>query len=162
MPPLDLSDRLGDDWERTESALFGEFDVYNYLATVLEDEAAAALAASGWGVGWLGLYTAEGEEDTTDDDRIVAYVSLEFDTRADFTEFITVYSAVIDRLGGASVTRAPDGASACWNGVIEHAYVGLNPARNRVDIVMATDDESLELAASEPLSSAAVGACPGW
>ena len=162
MPPLDLSDRLGDDWERTESAIFGEFDVYNYLATVLDDEAIAGFAAAGWGVGWLSIYTDAGDEATADDDHIVVYVSLEFDTGNDFDEFIGVYGGVIDKLGGPSVTRAADGSAACWVGDLEHAYVGVNPSRKRVDIVMATDDESLKLAASEPLSSGSLGTCPGW
>jgi hypothetical protein len=162
MPPLDLRDRLGGDWERTESAIFGEFDVYNYLATVLEDEAIAGFAAAGWGVGWLGIYTDSGDNATTDDDRIITYVSLEFDTANDFDEFAGVYGGVIEKLGGASVTRAADGSAACWTGAIEHAYVGVNPSRKRVDIVMATDDESLKLAAAEPLSSGSLGKCPGW
>ena len=162
MPPLDLRDRLGDGWERATSGIFGEFDVYNYVATVLDDEAAGASAASGWGVGWIGLYTSEGEEDVADDDSTVVYVSLEFDNAAEFNEFAVIYGAVIEKLGGASVTRAPDGSAACWNGAVERAYVGVNPARNRIDIVMATDDASLKLAASDPLSSASTGKCPGW
>jgi hypothetical protein len=159
MPPLDLTDRLGDGWERLDSAIFGEFDVYNYLTTVLEDDTIAAQAAAGWGVGWLGIYSFKGEEGTTDD-RSVVHVALEFDSDSDFQEFVAAYNGVIAKLGGPA-GQISDNAAVCWTGALEHAHVAANSSRRRVDILMTTDDESLKAASSGPLSSGAHVACAG-
>ncbi len=158
MPPFDLRDRKGDDWERVESAIFGEFDVYNYVATVLEDEDVAALAAAGWGVGWLNLYSAEGAE-PDGEERVMAHVSLEFDTPPDFTEFLNVYNRVIDRLSGRSAARGLD--NACWTDALGSAHVSWSEKQRRVDIVLATDSADLATAVGGPISSTNAASCPG-
>jgi hypothetical protein len=162
MPPVDLTDSLDGDWERVESAIFGEFDLYNYIATVLDNEDVGRVAASGWGAGWLNLYRPESSDDATEAERAVVHVSLEFDNPFEFGEFLGIYNGVIDLLGGASVTRAPEGNTACWNGALEHAFVGWNDRRGQIDILMATDDATLKQAVSSSLATGVVGSCPGW
>jgi hypothetical protein len=159
--PLDLRNRMGGEWKRTESVIFGEFDLYNYLATVLEDEGVALDAAEGWGVGWLGIYTEDGDTDGPAPASVVT-VSLEFDTRSDFDEFKRSYEAVTEKLGGSSVTRSEDGDIVCWQGELEHALVVFYDTSIRADLLMATDEESLRKAASGPLSSGETVSCPGW
>ncbi len=162
MKPIDISPRLGDDWEQLESAIFGEFDVYNYLVSILHDEAAASMGAAGWGVGWISIYGHRPKDDADEEQAALVHVALEFDTDSDFTEFILVYQALIRELTGRNASSARDGKAVCWTGDLEHAYVTWSETQRRIDIVMATDDDSLRRAASDSLSTTSLGTCPGW
>jgi hypothetical protein len=75
----DLSDSLGSDWKQLDDSMFGEFDVYNYVLTSLEEreedaERAATYAADGWGGGRIAIYS------TDDPSRVLIHLKLEWDT----------------------------------------------------------------------------------
>ena len=81
----DVADALGEDWEEVYSDVMGEFLLRTYLET-RATEAAAALAAAGWGGDKYALLRGPGDEH--------ALVSLlEWDTGRDAREFLNAMTS---------------------------------------------------------------------
>ena len=157
MAPINLSKRLGKGWER-EGGVFGEFDVYNYLLTVLEDEPLAALGSGGWGVGWGWLYSREAKEG--EEAPVLLHIALEFDSELESAEFGATYRAAIQKLAGGQERVSASGNTACWTGVPELGYHYVDAARARHDIILSTDADALTTAISDSLSTAGNEPCP--
>lgn len=159
--PINLEDRLGDGWKRLDSSIMGEFDVYNYLATVLDDEFSAALAAEGWGVGWISTY-AYGTDDTDIDiksQKVLVHIALEWDSLQDLGEFAFVYGALIGKLT-SDYTVDEEKGPLCWKGDPEYGYIGWDENSRRIDIVITNDESARDAATSDFLSGQVRRPCP--
>jgi hypothetical protein len=157
MPAIDLTGRLGSGWERLERSIFGEFDVYNYILTITNQEAEAAAAAAGWGVGWINVYAEKPREGEERD--VVVHISLEFDTPEDFGEFGLVYGQVIDVLAPGRATVGEGGKPTCWEADKEYGYVTWDERLKRFDIVIATTAEARDVATAGSLTVVTNGPC---
>lgn len=145
-PPDTLVDALGDGWKRLDLSIFGEFDVYNYLATLLQDERLAAVAASGWGSGWIAVYTADAGGAGADP-QVLVHLRLDFDSTDDLAQFMFAYGNVVQKVSdGKWEIAGPDGP-ARWRGDGEFGYVTWDGVRNQVDIVITSDEDTREAAA---------------
>lgn len=158
MPPIELSDRMGKNWERLQRSIFGEFDVYNYVLTITNDPAEAEAAAAGWGVGWINTYAEKPKEG--DERDVVVHLSLEFDTPEDFGEFGLIYGHVIDVLAPGAATFGEGGKPTCWQVEREFGYFTWDDAKKRFDIVIATSADARDAATSGSLSAVTNGPCP--
>lgn len=86
----DLSDDLGEGWRQEMDTVFGEFDVYNWLRSTLENEFQASSAATGWGGGRIAVYTNE-----LDRDSALLHIALLWDNRQEAREFYFSFSDAI-------------------------------------------------------------------
>lgn len=163
--PVRLEERLGGDWQESAIGIFGEFDVYNYLATVLESQpgsdpelqqALAAGAAEGWGVGWMGVY-AQGDSGDQD---VLVHIALEWDTDEDFAEFMVVYGAVVELVSGGSPNVVGDDGPACWATEREFGYLAWDEDNRRTDIIVTTNERARQDATSDFLSGRVKRSCP--
>lgn len=156
MEPIDLSDRLGDGWELWDGSIFGEFDVYNYLLTILEDDAAAMQAAAGWGVGWLRTYRQSLDDG---EGALLIHLALEFDSDQDFTEFGETYGRVIEAIA-PDARYADDLRPVCWELPGEFGYFSFGDSLKRFDLVIATTEQARDAATDSALSSDLTRTCP--
>ena len=154
----DLSDDLGKRWERLGDDVFGEFDVYNYLLTLLGDEGVASAAAAGWGGGRIATYSREDYSD-----RVLVHIVLTWDTPTDATEFLTEYLNSVKAANGQQ-DLWDRSASAyglfSWDDEDEHIYAGLE--KRALTIVIAADrgDRDAALAAMNLPSPGATPTSP--
>jgi hypothetical protein len=158
MDRIELTDQLPDDWELWDAAIFGEFDVYNYLATILEDEEAAAAAAAGWGVGWGTAYRGPETDGTPRD--VLVHIALEFDTDEDFDEFGRVYGRVLERVAPGALRVGEGLRPVCWDLPGEFGYFSFGDENKYFDIVIATTAQARDAATAEQLSSDITVSCP--
>jgi hypothetical protein len=151
----DLSDDLGKRWKQLDDDVFGEFDVYNYLLTLLGDESVASAAAAGWGGGRMAVYSREDYSD-----RVLVHIVLTWDTPADATEFLTEYLKSVEAANGQQ-DLWDRSASAyglfTWDDEDEHIYAGLE--KGALTIVIAADREDRD-AALAAMSLPSPGATP--
>ncbi len=144
-----LEKRLGDGWERLDVVPFGEFDVYNYLASVLEDEIWAANAAAGWGSGWMSVYSAA-QDDTALDPDVLLHIRLGWDTEADYWEFVFAYGAAIDIIADGRWHLDDAARKLRWQGDGEYGLISWNNALNRVDVYISPNEATREMAVTRP------------
>jgi hypothetical protein len=158
MAPVQLDDRLGDDWERVEGAMFGEFDVYNYLLTMLGDEGLAAVAAEGWGTGWISIYETDPSAEEQD---VIVHLALEWDTREDWIDFSGVYDQLVLTVAkpGTLTGSAPDDGPLCWQSDDGYGFFSWDEHLRRNDIVLATTREAIDAAVNGNLSTSAPLGC---
>ncbi|MBI1886118.1 MAG: hypothetical protein HYS09_07400 [Chloroflexi bacterium] len=137
----DLSLRLGGRWAQLQDVTFGEFDVYNYLLTLLGDRARARRAAAGWGAGRMALYRkhAEGRQ------QVVVHLSLNWDTDRDFREYLSGQRAVIRDVSGSRVW-SDQGHALRWRGDGEQGYIRWDAGQRQVDVLIALERGPLERA----------------
>jgi predicted Zn-dependent protease len=157
MTPIDLANRLGKGWTKQTLSLFGEFDLYNYLFSVLGDEQVATQAAAGWGTGWIGVY-ARNTSDKTSNGDVLVHIALDWDTERDVREFGAAYGALINKIAPG---QGAGGGATCWSLPGEYGYFSWDAATHRTDIVIANNEGALKTAASSPLSTPWLP-CPGW
>ena len=140
--PASILESLDEDWEQMEVSLFGEFDVYNYLASTIEDEAVAGIAAAGWGAGWIGVYVdQEGASEAPD---VLIHLQLDWDTSADYLEFLIAYGALVEVVSGGNWQDGGENGPLRWQGDGEYGSVTWNDDLLRVDIVIASDRDARE------------------
>ena len=149
MVTVDLSRQLGRDWEKLDLSTFGEFDVYNYLLTILgeDKEGAAAGAASGWGSGWISVYGVERVASIEAQD-VLVHIALEWDSRADLLDFTTVYESVVEKVSNGNWQAQGDDGPIRWQGEAEYGYVAWDEKRKQVHVIIATDEEAVDAAAA--------------
>jgi len=138
----DLSDDLGKGWEQLDDDVFGEFDVYNYLLTILGDEGIASDAAAGWGGGRITLYS---DKDFTD--RVLVHIVLTWDTPVDALQFFEAYLDSLLRIHGPVAVPESlhgEGKPLVWDGEGEHIYTVLD--KRAFTLVVATDREDRDTA----------------
>jgi hypothetical protein len=139
--PDSLDDEL-DGWSEAFDGQFGAFDVFNYLVSRTDDEIAAVTGAFGWGSGWIRTYRDDGNPS-----RIVAELTLRWDSGVDYLEFLGAFLLVLDSYGvspedieGEDVFR--------WTALDEYGQHGaliLDEDNTTTQIIFATDEEALEM-----------------
>jgi hypothetical protein len=140
-PPVDLTDDL-DGWKLLDSAQFGEFDVFNWAATLTGDPAAAGVAGAGWGSGWVRSY-----RDENDPSRAIVQLSLGWDTENDLLEFLGVYEVMLEALE-AEVELVSEG-NVRWTAPGQAGVLFLDDQLERIEIRVATDAEALAEATAD-------------
>jgi hypothetical protein len=138
----DLSDDLGKDWKQLDDSVFGEFDVYNYLLTILGDEGLASDAAAGWGGGRVAEYSNK-----DDPERVLIHIVLTWDTPTDALQFFQAYLDSLLRIHGPVAVPESlhgEGKPLVWDGEGEHIYTVLD--KRAFTLVVATDREDRDAA----------------
>jgi len=146
VPLPELQDDL-DGWGRLSLAPFGEFDVYNYLLTILEDETAAAAASTGWDGGRSAVYT---KEDDDGDQQVLVHVGLAFDTEADLDEFLRAFRDVLTKI---AVAQEPGDTGISWTEESAFGRAWWDRHFRRFDLLVGNDQEALESAAAAAAGS---------
>lgn len=141
--PLPALQEELDGWERLSLLPFGEFDVYNYLLTILEDETAAAAASTGWDGGRSAVYTSE---DDDGDQQVLVHLGLAFDTEADRQEFLRAFEDVLARIASAQ-ERSENGIAWSEESALGRAWWDVERFR-RFDLLVGNDEEALNAAAA--------------
>lgn len=155
--PLDIKKRLGKGWKKLSLDLFGEFDVYNYMLSVLGDETLAAQAAGGWGTAWGGVYARDATDEAPNRD-VLVHLALDWDTRRDAREFGAAYSALIEKIAPG---QSGSGGPTCWSTPGEYGYFNWDVTLRRTDVVISTNEDALKAALSKPLLLPS-RPCPAW
>jgi hypothetical protein len=122
--------------------VFGEFDVYNYLLTLLGDEGIASDAAAGWGGGRMAVYS--NKDDT---ERVLVHIVLTWDTPTDALQFFEAYLDSLLRVHGPVAVPESlhgEGKPLVWDGEREHIYTVLD--KRAFTLVVATDPEDRDAA----------------
>jgi hypothetical protein len=153
LPRIDLTERLGASWERLTVDAFGEFDAYNHLLSITEDYWGAVDAAAGWGAGWLAVYrdTSAGADT---DQSVVVHISTEWDTAVDLREYAFQLGVVINVVSEGEFELLTEDGPARWQGDGEWGYVSWDERAKRVDLLVATAPEALDLARTAVLTHA--------
>jgi hypothetical protein len=116
----DLATQLGQGWSQLDNAVFGEFDVYNYLLSSLEGQAGwdevAQEAAKGWGGGRLASYSSG------DGTGVVLHLSLQGDDAAELSEFVDAFQQVAGTTAGAWWPADAGITTVRWEGAAEHGF----------------------------------------
>lgn len=142
VPLPELHEEL-DGWERLSLLPFGEFDLLVYLATLLEDEAVAERAASGWDGGRSAIYT-RGTED--DGQNVLVHIALALDSADSnsyflnaFQRLVKAYTEPVDPQKAPSVRWTEESASgvAWWDLRVR-----------RFDLLIGDDEDAVEAAAA--------------
>jgi hypothetical protein len=141
----DLSDPLGAGWEQLDDSMFGEFDVYNYVLTSLEDreedaERAATYAADGWGGGRIAIYS------TDDTSRVVIHLRLEWDTQPDSIGFFNTFLYVAGLAAGRWWEPRGELEAVRWDATDEYGYATWG--YTSFTAVIATNEDDLRRAVS--------------
>ncbi len=142
VPLPELHEEL-EGWDRLSLAPFGEFDVYNYLLTILEDEAAAAAASTGWDGGRSAVYTKEDDEG---DQKVLVHVGLAFDTEADRDEFLRAFEDVVAKI---AVSQESGDAGLRWGEESAFGRAWWDVERfQRFDLLVGNDEGAVNAAAA--------------
>jgi hypothetical protein len=134
--------------KRISRTVFGEFDTYNYLMTVLNNDAQARLAAGGWGSGWLTAYSGSSSDEAAEAPSAV-HLYLDWDGQADFDQFLKIYGDWLRAAGGPSWSSAGPAGPVRWKAGANFGLMTWDPERLSVDIVIATRAKDREDAARE-------------
>lgn len=139
----DLSDSLGAGWEQLDDSMFGEFDVYNYVLTSLEEreddaEWAATYAADGWGGGRIAIYSGD------DPSRVVIHLRLEWDTQPDSIGFFNTFLYVAGLAAGRWWEPEGELEAVRWHAADEYGYATWGDTS--FTAVIATNEEDLRRA----------------
>jgi hypothetical protein len=114
----DLSSQLGQGWAQLDNAVLGEFDVWNYLLSSLEDQPGwadvAEQAAAGWGGGRMVAYRSE------DGTGVVLHLSLQWDAAGELDEFVDAFEQVAGSTAGASWLAGV--TTVRWDSAAEHGF----------------------------------------
>jgi hypothetical protein len=98
----DISEELGEGWEQETDAMFGEYDVVNWLLSVSENESLADdglagadqfdpfLAAEGWGGGRFAVYA-----DSATAGRVVLHLVLTWDDAGEAEDFSRAFDHIV-------------------------------------------------------------------
>jgi hypothetical protein len=138
----DLSDDLGKGWKQSDDDVFGEFDVYNYLLTLLGDEGLASRAAAGWGGGRMAAYSNK-----DDPERVLVHIVLTWDTPTDANEFLIAYLASVQAANGQKDLWDRSSSARglfVWDDEDEHISAVLD--KRAFTLVVATDREDRDAA----------------
>ena len=140
-PPIDLTEDL-EGWKLLDSSQFGEFDVYNWAATLTGEPAAARAVGAGWGSGWVRTY-----RDADDDARAIVQLSLSWDTENDLREFLGIYDVMLGALG-AQAELVSEG-NVRWTAPGQAGVLFVDDKLESIEIRVATDAEALAEATAD-------------
>jgi len=140
-PPVDLTEDL-DGWKLLDSSQFGEFDVYNWAATLTANSDAARIAGEGWGSGWVRSY-----RDENDPTRAIVQLSLGWDTRNDLQEFVGIFPVMLGALDARGDVVSE--GNFRWTAPGQTGVLFLDNNLERIEIRVATDAEALAEATAD-------------
>ncbi len=143
--PESAEDSLGEGWKLLNTSLFGEFDVYNYVATILDDEFAGAVVADGWGAGWISVYTRDGADGGSG---TLVRIQLDWDSSRDMAEFLAAYGPMVQIVSGGQMDGDRVAGPVRWGGGGQYGYVSWDDKLNRVQIVVSSDESARESVAA--------------
>jgi hypothetical protein len=116
----DISAQLGQGWSQLDNAVFGEFDVWNYLLSSLEGQSGwddvAAEAAAGWGGGRMVGYSSDDSAD------VVLHLSLKWDAAGELSEFVDAFQQVAGATAGAWWPDDLNITTVRWDDTDEHGF----------------------------------------
>jgi hypothetical protein len=141
VPLVNLHEEL-DGWDRLSLAPFGEFDVYNYLLTILEDETMAATASTGWDGGRSAVYTKGGDEG---DPHVLAQIGLAFDTEADLDEFLRAFKGVLAKI---ATSQGGGDTGVRWSEESASGVAWWDKQSRRFDLLVGNDEKAVDAAAA--------------
>ncbi|MDA1061346.1 MAG: hypothetical protein O2895_00270 [Chloroflexi bacterium] len=153
LPRVDLTERLGGTWEEMFGGAFGEFDVYNHLLSVTGDSASAAGAAEGWGAGWLTVYRSSNGTSAAEPS-LVVHISTEWDTAFDLLEYTDMLGIVVDLVSEGQVEVVTEDGPVRWQGDGEWGYISWDERAKRIDLLVASAPEALDVARTAVLTHA--------
>lgn len=139
--PLPKLQKELDGWKRLSLEPFGEFDVYNYLLTILGDETAAMAASTGWDGGRAAVYT----KDDKGDQQVLVQVGLAFDTEADLDEFLRAFQGVVAKI---AVSQESGDTSVSWTEEFAFGRAWWDTHFRRFDLLIGNDKAALNAAAA--------------
>jgi hypothetical protein len=131
---------LGLGWKLAQESTYGEFDLYNYLASSGLAPFAALSAAEGWGAGKMNVYTLGGGEQK----QVLLHIALLWDSAADFGQFELALDTALDRLNYES--RGDDDGVWRWDSPGEHGRAVWTEDGDRVDLLYGTDEAVVDRA----------------
>jgi len=138
----DLTETLGEGWEQLQDLTFGEFDVYNYMTTLLEDDGRAQVVAAGWGAGRMAVYR-KGVD--ASNQQVVLHLALKWDSDQDFQEFLAAERDVIAKVSAGQMQAEGDSVLR-WQADVEHGYARWDAGQRGIDILIALDELDLKAA----------------
>jgi hypothetical protein len=141
--PLELENiraSLGLGWKLAQSGAFGEFDLYNYLASAGLQPISAVSAAEGWGAGQLNVYTLGGGEGID----VLLHIALLWDDAAELDQFRGAFDTALTQLDYDN--RDNDEAAWTWAGGGEYGAARWEEAAARVDLIYGTDETAVSRA----------------
>ncbi len=143
--PESVESSLGGGWTLLDTSLFGEFDVYNYVATILDDEYSAAVVADGWGAGWISVYTRDGADGGSG---TLVRIQLDWDSSRDMNEFLAAYGPMVQVVSGGQMEGDRVAGPVRWASGGQYGYVSWDGKINRVQIVVSSDEPARESVAA--------------
>ncbi len=138
----DLSKDLGKGWKQEMDSVFGEFDVYNWLRSTLENEFQAQSAGVGWGGGRVAVY-AKPEEPAS----VFVHVALVWDNADEAREFFTTFQDVVRLIDPKPVPLDPSGQIMAWQGDDEMGQAWIDWTSFQMVVGVAQDDLATALEA---------------
>jgi hypothetical protein len=144
---VDFSHALGKPWHKSEdsSGVFGEFDLFNYLASAGVEETQASKAADGWGGGRIALYHRDAGKGQ--DVHVLVHISLNWDRVSQRREFEYAYAELLRTLGFDVET--PDTVTAAWSRDGEYGYWYQDTMNDHVDVLLSNDQDAIDAALGE-------------
>lgn len=131
----DISESLGEGWQQEMDTMFGEFDVYNWLRSTLDNEFQTASAAAGWGGGRLAVYSNPLQEDQS-----IIQVSLAWDNEQEAREFYAAFSELIRRIDPEPTVLDPTAQMLAWDAPGENGHAWIDQTFFEMVVSMQPDD----------------------
>ena len=141
VPLPELHEKL-EGWERLSLLPFGEFDLLVYLSTLLEDEAVAEVAASGWDGGRSAIYTREKEDGGQN---VLVHIAMGFDSPVSHLVFLNAFEDIT-----AAYTEPFDPEavrSVRWTEEAAFGAAWWDPSVRRFDLLIGDDEDAVTAAA---------------
>jgi hypothetical protein len=135
----DLSEDLGKGWRQEIDSVFGEFDVYNWLRSTLDNEFQATSAAAGWGGGRIAVYANDLEED-----RVLVHLALMWDSKQETREFYSAFGDVLPLIDPEPTILDPSLQIVGWEAEDEIGRAWVD--RVTFQMIVAVRQEDLETA----------------
>ena len=142
----DLSEDLGEGWLQEMDALFGEFDVYNWIRSTLDNEFQATSAAAGWGGGRIAVYANELQPE-----RVLVHIALIWDDTQEAREFFTTFGDTVRLIDAEPEILDPSSQIVAWTAENEvgHAWISRQTFQMVIG-VRAEDVETTKLVIEAP------------
>ncbi|MEX2158514.1 MAG: hypothetical protein WEB04_03850 [Dehalococcoidia bacterium] len=132
----DYSGDLGSGWREQTDALFGEFDVYNWLYANTNEDSASARAADGWGGGRIRLYSNDDAEG-----HVLLQISLFWDSSDEARDFYQLFGDVVRRIDDTPDVLDPSGQIVSWQSADQTGRAWIQ--NKSFSMVIATHGEDL-------------------
>ena len=134
----DVSSDLGEGWVQEQDSLFGEFDVYNWIRSTLDNEFQATSAAAGWGGGRIAVYS-----NAADEGRVLVHIVLMWDSTQEAREFYTAFADTVKLIDPEPEILDPSLQMIGWEGEDEAGEAWI--VRQQFQMVVGVRPEDIEI-----------------